>query len=130
PGSSVKQTLRRNDLMAVVSANRLELLQIADAVAREKVIDRQIVIDAMEDAIAKAARARYGAETDVHAQIHPMTGELRLSRHPLVVDDNMVENDSREITLTEARKRNPPAQVGDPIAETLPPFDFRRIAAH
>ncbi|WP_276508841.1 NusA N-terminal domain-containing protein, partial [Morganella morganii] len=67
--------------MAVVSANRLELLQIADAVAREKVIDRQIVIEAMEEAIAKAARSRYGAETDVHAEIDPKTGALRLSRH-------------------------------------------------
>ncbi|MFL5225085.1 MAG: transcription termination factor NusA [Microvirga sp.] len=112
-----------------VSANRLELLQIADAVAREKVIDRQIVVTAMEDAIAKAARSRYGAETDVHAEINPKTGELRLARHLLVVDDNAVENDSREIPLTEARKRNPAAQVGDAIAETLPPFDFGRIAA-
>src|SRR5688572_29377269 len=112
-----------------VSANRLELLQIADAVAREKVIDKQIVLDAMADAIAKAARSRYGAETDVHAEIHPKTGELRLARHLLVVDDNAVENDSREIALSEARKRNPAAQVGDAIAETLPPFDFGRIAA-
>ena len=70
-----------------VSANRLELLQIADAVAREKVIDKQIVLDAMADAIAKAARSRYGAETDVHAEIHPKTGELRLARHLLVVDE-------------------------------------------
>jgi transcription termination/antitermination protein NusA len=112
-----------------VSANRLELLQIADAVAREKVIDKQIVLDAMADAIAKAARSRYGAETDVHAEIHPKTGELRLARHLLVVDDNAVENDAREIPLSEARKRNPAAQVGDAIAETLPPFDFGRIAA-
>src|SRR3954451_16023255 len=112
-----------------VSANRLELLQIADAVAREKVIDRGIVVAAVEHAIAKAARSRYGAETDVHAEIHPKTGELRLARHLLVVDDNAVENDSREIPLTEARKRNPAAQVGDAIAETLPPFDFGRIAA-
>src|SRR5918992_1192940 len=112
-----------------VSANRLELLQIADAVAREKVIDKQIVLDAMADAIAKAARSRYGAETDVHAEIHPKTGELRLARHLLVVEDNAVENDSREIALSEARKRNPAAQVGDAIAETLPPFDFGRIAA-
>jgi N utilization substance protein A len=57
-----------------VSANRLELLQIADAVAREKVIEREIVIHAMEDAIAKAARSRYGAETDIHAEITPTTG--------------------------------------------------------
>jgi N utilization substance protein A len=112
-----------------VSANRLELLQIADAVAREKVIDRAIVVAAMEDAIAKAARSRYGAETDVHAEIHPKTGELRLARHLLVVEDDKVENDAREIPLSEARKRNPAAQVGDAIAETLPPFDFGRVAA-
>src|SRR3954468_15346603 len=113
-----------------VSANRLELLQIADAVAREKVIDKQIVLDAMADAIAKAARSRYGAETDIHAEINSKTGELRLSRHLLVVDDGAVENDSREITLAEARTRhNPAAQVGDVIADTLPPFDFGRIAA-
>ncbi|MBZ6077064.1 transcription termination factor NusA [Microvirga puerhi] len=113
-----------------VSANRLELLQIADAVAREKVIDKQIVLDAMADAIAKAARSRYGAETDIHAEINPKTGELRLSRHLLVVDDGALENDSREIMLSEARSRhNPAAQVGDSIAETLPPFDFGRIAA-
>ncbi len=110
-----------------VSANRLELLQIADAVAREKVIDRQIVLEAMADAIAKAARSRYGAETDVHAEINPKTGELRLSRHLLVVDQ--VENDARELSLVDARKRNPAAQVGDAISETLPPFDFGRIAA-
>jgi transcription termination/antitermination protein NusA len=110
-----------------ISANRLELLQIADAVAREKLIDRQIVIEAMEDAIAKAARSRYGAETDVHAEINPKSGELRLSRHLHVVE--AIENDSREITLVEARRRNPAAQVGDAIAETLPPFDFGRIAA-
>ncbi len=110
-----------------VSANRLELLQIADAVAREKVIDRGIVVAAMEDAIAKAARSRYGAETDVHAEIHPKTGELKLSRHLLVVDQ--VDNDSTEIALDDARRRNPAAQVGDAIAETLPPFDFGRIAA-
>src|SRR4029450_7701897 len=99
-----------------VSANRLELLQIADAGAREKVIDRGIVVSAMEDAIAKAARTRYGAETDVHAEIHPKTGELRLSRHLLVVDQ--VEKDSPEIALEEARRRTPAAQVGDAISET------------
>jgi transcription termination/antitermination protein NusA len=110
-----------------ISANRLELLQIADAVAREKQIERSVVIEAMEDAIAKAARSRYGAETDVHAQIDAKTGELRLSRHLHVVEQ--IDNDSREITLVDARRRNPAAQVGDAIAETLPPFDFGRIAA-
>lgn len=111
----------------VVSANRLELLQIADAVAREKSIDRQIVVDAMQDAIAKAARSRYGAETDVHAEINTKTGELRLARHLQVVD--LVENGATEITVDEAKRHNPAAQVGDVIADPLPPFDFGRIAA-
>src|SRR6187399_2315284 len=110
-----------------VSANRLELLQIADAVAREKAIDRGIVIAAMEDAIAKAARSRYGAETDVHAEIEPKTGDLRLTRHMLVVE--AVENPSNQITLDEARKRHPAAQVGDTIADPLPPLEYGRIAA-
>ena len=110
-----------------VSANRLELLQIADAVAREKNIDRQIVIAAMEDAIAKASRSRYGAETDVHAEINPRTGELRLSRYLQVVEQ--VENPATEIALVDAQRFNPAAQIGDTIADTLPPFDFGRIAA-
>ena len=110
-----------------VSANRLELLQIADAVAREKSIDRGIVIAAMEDAIAKAARARYGSETDVHAEIDPKKGELRLSRHMLVVEK--VENHSNQISLVDAQRANPGAQVGDTIADTLPPLEYGRIAA-
>ncbi len=113
--------------MAAVSANKLELLQIADAVAREKSIDRSIVISAMEDAIAKAARARYGSETDVHAEIDAKKGELRLSRHMLVVEQ--VENPSNQIAVEDARKLNPGAQVGDTIADTLPPLEYGRIAA-
>src|SRR5438309_91166 len=113
--------------MAAVSANKLELLQIADAVAREKSIDRGIVIAAMEDAIAKAARARYGSETDVHAEINAKKGELRLSRHMLVVD--VVENSSNQISLADAQRANPGAQVGDTIADTLPPLEYGRIAA-
>ncbi len=110
-----------------VSANRLELLQIADAVAREKSIDRSIVITAMEDAIAKAARSRYGAETEVRAEIEPKTGDLKLTRHMLVVD--AVENPSNQITLDEARRHHPAAQVGDTIADPLPPLEYGRIAA-
>src|ERR1700674_4281864 len=110
-----------------VSANRLELLQIAEAVAREKSIDRSIVIAAMEEAIAKAARSRYGAETNVHAELNARTGELRLSRHLLVVDQ--VENTATQITLDEARKHNPAAQLGDTIADSLPPLEYGRIAA-
>ncbi len=110
-----------------VSANRLELLQIADAVAREKVIDRQIVLAAMEDAIAKAARSRYGSETEVRATIDPKSGEIRLARLLLVADEVM--NDAIEISTEEARVKNPAAQPGDYISETLPPFDFGRVAA-
>ncbi|HMB12304.1 transcription termination factor NusA [Saliniramus sp.] len=110
-----------------ISANRLELLQIADAVAREKVIDRQIVLAAMEDAIQKAARARYGSETEVRAEINPRTGEIALSRLLQVVEE--VDNPAIEISLEDARHRNPGALVGDFIAETLPPFDFGRISA-
>ncbi|MGO4713707.1 transcription termination factor NusA [Bradyrhizobium sp. 2TAF24] len=113
--------------MAAISANKLELLQIADAVAREKSIDRTIVISAMEDAIAKAARARYGSETDIHAEIDAKKGELRLSRHMLVVEQ--VENPANQISLKDAQRANPGAQIGDTIADTLPPLEYGRIAA-
>ncbi|HUN12166.1 MAG TPA: transcription termination factor NusA, partial [Rhabdaerophilum sp.] len=110
-----------------VSANRLELLQIADAVAREKSIDREIVLSAMEDAYAKIARSRYGSETDIRAEIHPRTGEVRLTRIMHVVEN--VENDSREMDLADAKKRNPAAQIGDTFSEVLPPVEFGRMAA-
>ncbi len=110
-----------------ISANKLELLQIADAVAREKSIDRQIVLESMEDAMQKAARSRYGQETEVRAEINPKTGEVRFSRLLLVVEE--INNDATEILLPDARRKNPAAQLGDWIAETLPPFDFGRIAA-
>jgi N utilization substance protein A len=113
--------------VAGISANRLELLQIADAVAREKTIDRKIVIQAMEDAIQKAAKSRYGAENDIRCEIDPKTGETRLSRVLAVVDD--VENEATQITLEDAKRRNPDAKVGDFIAESLPPLDFGRVAA-
>jgi N utilization substance protein A len=110
-----------------VSANRLELLQIADAVAREKSIDKRVVLQAMEDAIQRAARSRYGAENDIRAEIDPKTGETRLNRLLEVVET--VENEATQITLDDARHKNPAARVGDFIAEPLPPIDFGRIAA-
>ncbi|MEX1061112.1 MAG: NusA N-terminal domain-containing protein, partial [Methyloceanibacter sp.] len=112
---------------AGVSANRLELLQIADAVAREKSIDRQVVISAMEDAIQKAAKSRYGSENEIKAEVDPKTGEIRLARLLEVVEDVTME--ATQISLAEARRRNPAAQVGDFIAEPLPPLDFGRVAA-
>jgi N utilization substance protein A len=113
--------------MAGISANRLELLQIAEAVAREKSIDRKIVIEAMEDAIQKAAKSRYGAENDIRCEIDQKTGEARLSRVLAVVET--VENDSTQINLADAQGRNAEAKVGDLIAEPLPPLDFGRVAA-
>ena len=90
---------------AGVSANRLELLQIADAVAREKSIDRELVIPAMEDAIQKAAKSRYGSENEINAEIDPKTGEIRLARLLEVVED--VTMDATQISLKEARQRKP-----------------------
>jgi len=113
--------------VAGVSANRLELLQIADAVAREKVIDRKIVIQAMEDAIQKAAKSRYGAENDIRCEIDAKTGETRLSRAITVAE--VVENDATQMSLAEAQRRNPEARIGDVFSEPLPPLDFGRVAA-
>ncbi|MEM1382739.1 MAG: transcription termination factor NusA [Pseudomonadota bacterium] len=111
----------------MVSANRLELLQIADAVAREKLIDRELVLEAMEDSLGKAARSRYGAEYDIRAFIDRRSGEISMSRAMEVVEE--VENHFTEILIAEARLKNPEAQVGDFITDPLPPMDFGRIAA-
>ncbi|MFZ3034660.1 MAG: transcription termination factor NusA [Parvibaculum sp.] len=114
-------------MATAVSANRLELLQIADAVAREKSIEREVVLDAMAEAIQKAARSRYGAENEIRARINPTTGEIRLVRLLEVVDQ--VENDAVQVDLRDAQRRNPAAQLGDMIEDELPPVDFGRIAA-
>ncbi|HUN51287.1 MAG TPA: transcription termination factor NusA [Candidatus Sulfotelmatobacter sp.] len=112
---------------AATSLNRLELLQIADAVAREKSIEKDIVLGAMEEAVQKAARSKYGVENEIRAEIDRKTGEIRVARLLEVVDK--VENDATQIALTDALVRNPDAQVGDFILEPLPPIDFGRIAA-
>ena len=113
--------------MNAVSANKLELIQIADAVAREKSIDKSLVIEAMEEALSKAARSRYGHETNVRAEINPVTGETRLWRLLEVVEE--FENEAGEILLTEARHKNPEAEIGDYISEPLPPMEFGRVPA-
>ncbi|MEM1375817.1 MAG: transcription termination factor NusA [Pseudomonadota bacterium] len=110
-----------------VSANKLELIQIADAVAREKLIDKNIVIEAMADAIQKAAKSRYGQETDVRADINAKTGEIRLRRVLTVVEE--VENPDAEITLKDGQSRDAEAAIGTEFEEPLPPLDFGRIAA-
>ena len=111
----------------MASANRLELLQIADAVAREKLIDRMIVIEAMEEAIEKAARSKYGAEYDIRAQIDPRNGELTMARVREVVED--LENHSTQMLLEDAQALNPEAELGAFISDPLPPMEFGRVAA-
>ncbi len=110
-----------------VSANKAELLAIADAVAREKLIDRGIVIEAMEDAIQRAARARYGAENDIRAKLDPETGDLRLWRVLEVVEEP--EDHFKQVDLKGATKLKADAQLGDFIVDPLPPIEFGRIAA-
>ena len=109
-----------------ISANKLELVQIADAVAREKGIEVSIVLDAMADAIEKAAKARYGAENDIRVEIDPQTGETRVLRIVTIVET--VENDDTELALALAQRDNPDAQIGDTIVDELPPFEFGRIS--
>lgn len=110
-----------------VSANRLELLQIAEAVAREKSINRDVVIEAMEDAIQKAAKSRYGSENEIQAKIDSTTGEIKLSRLLDVVEE--VSNEATEITLKAAKRIKKDAVLGDVLDEELPPLDFGRVAA-
>ena len=109
-----------------ISANKLELLQIAEAVAREKSIDITIVLDAMAEAIEKAAKARYGVENDIRADIDPKTGDTNLRRVMTVVEE--VENEGTELTLADAQKINPDAAMGDELSDPLPPVEFGRIA--
>jgi transcription termination/antitermination protein NusA len=110
-----------------VSANRMEILQIANAVAQEKNIDKRIVLDAMEEAIQKAARSRYGLEHDIRAEINPETGETQLWRVQTVVET--VENPVTQLTLADAKAINAEAEIGNELRDELPPFEFGRVAA-
>jgi len=113
--------------MAITSANRLELLQIADAVAREKMIDLDLVLEAMEESYARAAKSKYGAELDIRAKIDRKTGELEMTRVREVVEE--VENNYTEMTMDEARAHMDAPEVGALIIDPLPPMDFGRIGA-
>jgi N utilization substance protein A len=106
---------------------RPELLLVADAVAREKSIDREEVLEAMEQAIQKAGRAKYGHEKDIRATIDRKTGDVRLSRWTEVVE--AVENEETQIPVHIAQKFRPDLKVGEHIVDPLPPIDFGRIAA-
>ncbi len=114
-------------MASAISANRAELLAIATSVATEKMIDKSIVIEAMEEAIQKSARNRYGAENDIRAKLDPKTGDLRLWRVVEVVD--VVEDYFKQVDLKQAEKLQPGAQIGDFIVDPLPPVDLGRIDA-
>jgi N utilization substance protein A len=105
----------------------IELLQVADQVAREKNIDREEVVEAMEQAIQKAGRSKYGHEHDIRATIDRRTGEIALKRFREVTDT--VENEVTQLSLEHAHQEKPDAQVGDFLVEELPPIDFGRIPA-
>ncbi len=111
----------------MVSANKIEILRIAEAVAQEKMIEKSIVISALEEAIAKAAKSNYGEENEVIVEINQDNGDISISRKMLVVDE--VKNKFLEINLKSAKKINGAAQVGDELLDPLPPLDFGRIAA-
>ncbi|MBV9840554.1 MAG: transcription termination/antitermination protein NusA [Sphingomonadaceae bacterium] len=110
-----------------VSANKAELLAIADSVAKEKLIDREIVIEAMEDAIQRAAKNRYGAEMDIRAKLDPKNGDLRLWRVVEVVEQ--VDDLYKQVNEEAAQKLQPGATIGDFIVDPLPPIEFGRIQA-
>ena len=115
------------DTIPAAGYDRLELLQVADAVAREKSIDREEVLEAMEEAIQKAARTKYGQEHDVRAQIDRKTGDIRLARYVEVAEE--IENEVTQITLDVARAKKSDAEIGEFLIDPLPPIDFGRIAA-
>src|SRR6201993_5222195 len=110
-----------------VTYARPELLQVADTVARDKGIDRDEVLEAMEQAIQKAGRSKYGQEYDIRAEIDRSNGEIRLLRFREVAD--VIENEATQIPLADAQRLNPEAEIGDFITDPLPPIDFGRIAA-
>lgn len=105
----------------------MELVQVADTVAREKNIDREIVLEAMEEAIEKAGRSKYGHDHDIRAHIDRKTGSIELKRFREVVE--LVEDEVKQLTQSEARRIKPDAVVGEFLVDDLPPLDFGRIAA-
>ena len=115
--------------MAITSANQLELLQTAEAVAREKMIDPALVVEAMEESLARAAKSRYGAEMDIRVKIDRKTGRAHFTRVRTVVEDDAVENYQAQMTVAQARQYMADPKVGDIFAEEVPPVDLGRIAA-
>ncbi|WP_171175308.1 transcription termination factor NusA [Ruegeria sp. HKCCD8929] len=115
--------------MAITSANQLELLQTAEAVAREKMIDPALVVEAMEESLARAAKSRYGAEMDIRVSIDRKTGKATFTRVRTVVEDEELENYQAEFTVEQAKQYMENPAVGDVFVEEVPPVEMGRIAA-
>ncbi|MBD3677431.1 MAG: transcription termination/antitermination protein NusA [Rhodobacteraceae bacterium] len=115
--------------MAITSANQLELLQTAEAVAREKMIDPGLVVEAMEESLARAAKSRYGAEMDIRVSIDRKTGKATFTRVRTVVADEELENYQAELTVAQAKQYLDDPKVGDTIVDEVPPVEMGRIAA-
>jgi N utilization substance protein A len=115
--------------MAITSANQLELLQTAEAVAREKMIDPSLVVAAMEESLARAAKSRYGAEMDIRVSIDRKTGRAAFTRVRTVVEDAELENYQAEMTVEQAKAYLANPTVGDKYVEEIPPVELGRIAA-
>ena len=115
--------------MAITSANQLELLQTAEAVAREKMIDPGLVVEAMEESLARAAKSRYGSEMDIRVSIDRRTGKATFTRVRTVVTDEELENYQSEFTVEQAKQYMANPEVGDTFVEEVPPVELGRIAA-
>ncbi|KAJ57289.1 transcription elongation factor NusA [Actibacterium mucosum KCTC 23349] len=115
--------------MAITSANQLELLQTAEAVAREKMIDPELVVEAMEESLARAAKSRYGAEMDIRVSIDRKTGKATFTRVRTVVEDEELENYQAELTVEQAKQYMENPAVGDELRDEVPPVEMGRIAA-
>ena len=115
--------------MAITSANQLELLQTADAVAREKMIDPGLVVEAMEESLARAAKSRYGAEMDIRVKIDRKTGRATFTRVRTVVEEEELENYQSEMTVEQAKQYMADPKIGDTYVEEVPPVEMGRIAA-
>ena len=115
--------------MAITSANQLELLQTAEAVAREKMIDPNLVVEAMEESLARAAKSRYGAEMDIRVAIDRKTGKATFTRVRTVVEEEELENYQAEFTLEQAKQYMDNPEIGQQLIEEVPPVELGRIAA-
>ncbi|WP_370399605.1 transcription termination factor NusA [Sulfitobacter sp. JB4-11] len=115
--------------MAITSANQLELLQTAEAVAREKMIDPGLVVEAMEESLARAAKSRYGAEMDIRVSIDRKTGRATFTRVRTVVEEEELENYQAEFTVEQAKQYMEDPKIGDTFVEEVPPVEMGRIAA-